>query len=119
MNFSIEEALHKHADWKLKLRTAISTKEKLDAATITKDNCCDVGRWLYGEGKKRWSSSPELQNAIDAHKAFHQQAGRIAALVNAGKYSEAEAALGANSAYARASNELGTALIRLKKVLAL
>jgi methyl-accepting chemotaxis protein len=116
MNF--EEAVKKHAEWRLKFRIAISKKEQMDAATIGQDNCCQLGQWLYGEGKTRWGSNPAFQKVLDTHKAFHVQAGQIAGLINAGKYTEAEAALG-NDAYTRASNEVGVALLAFKKDAAL
>jgi methyl-accepting chemotaxis protein len=112
---NLEEAVQKHAEWKLKFRSAISKKEQMDAATIGKDNCCTVGQWLYGEGKARWGSKPEFQKALDKHKAFHVQAGQVAGLINAGKYAEAETALSNGTAYASASSEVGVAFIALKK----
>ncbi|MCK6413915.1 MAG: CZB domain-containing protein [Azonexus sp.] len=112
---NLEEAVQKHAEWKLKFRIAISKKEQMDAATISNDNCCAVGQWLYGEGKTKWGSKPEFQKALDKHKAFHVQAGQVAGLINAGKYAQAEAALGNGTAYASASSEVGVALIALKK----
>lgn len=112
---NLEEAVQRHAEWKVKFRSAISKKEQMDAATIGKDNCCPVGQWLHGEGKTRWGSKPEFQKALDKHKAFHVQAGQVAGLINAGKYSEAEVSLGSGTSYARASSEVGVALIALKK----
>lgn len=116
---NLEEAVQKHAEWKLKFRSAISKKEQMDAVTIGKDNCCPVGQWLYGEGKTRWGSKPEFQKALEKHKAFHVQAGQVAGLINAGKYAEAEGALYSGTAYAIASNEVGSALIALKRAAAL
>lgn len=112
--------LHEKYDYpKMKFRGAISKKEQMDAATISKDNCCAVGLWLYGEGKSRWGAKPEFQRALDKHKAFHGEAGRVAALINAGRYAEAESALGNGTAYAGASSGVGVALIALKRAAAL
>lgn len=47
---NLDESIQKHAEWKLKFRSAISRKEQMDAETIGKDNCCQLGVWLYGEG---------------------------------------------------------------------
>ncbi|MEH7826927.1 CZB domain-containing protein [Gemmobacter denitrificans] len=116
---NLEDAVKNHAEWRLKFRRAISQKERMDAATIGKDNCCAVGQWLHGEGGTRWGRTPEFMKAMDKHKAFHVQAGRVAGLVNAGKYAEAEAALGNGTPYANASNEVGVAFIALKKAAAL
>jgi len=116
---NLDEAVQKHAEWKLKFRGAINKQEQMDAATIRRDDCCQVGEWLYGDGKKTCGSKPEFQRAVDKHKAFHIEAGKVAGLINSGKYAEAEAALGAGTSYASASNEVGVALIALKKAAAL
>jgi methyl-accepting chemotaxis protein len=94
---NIEEAVQKHAEWKLKFRTAISKQEKLDA---------------------RLGSKPEFQKVIEKHKAFHVEAGKVASLINAGKYAEAEASMGYGTSYASVSNDVGVALMTLKKVVA-
>lgn len=111
----LEQAVQTHGEWKLKLRMAITKKEPLDAVSLGKDNCCTVGQWLHGEGKARFSAKPEFQNAVDKHKAFHVEAGKVAGLINVGKFAEAEAALGANTPYATASSQVGGALIGLKR----
>jgi hypothetical protein len=116
---NLDEAVQKHAEWKVKFRTAISKKETLDAATIGKDNCCMVGTWLYGEGRTSWGSKPEFQKAMDKHRAFHVQAGKVAGLINSAQYAQAEAALGVGTPYAGASTEVGVALIALKRSAAL
>jgi len=113
MNF--EEAVHKHAEWKIKFRGAIARKEDMDAATIARDDCCVVGQWLHGEGRVAWGARPEFQRALDKHRAFHAEAGKLAGLINARKYAEAEAALGSGTPYAVASNDVGVALLALKK----
>ena len=51
---NLDEAVKKHIEWRAKFRLAIVKKEQMDAATISKDNCCEVGKWLHGEGKSRW-----------------------------------------------------------------
>ncbi len=45
----LDQAVAKHAEWKVKFRKAISAKEQLDTASIAKDNCCELGKWLHGE----------------------------------------------------------------------
>lgn len=116
---NIEEAIRKHAEWKVRFRAAISKKERLDAPSITRDDCCDMGKWLYGPGKTRFASQSEFQKAVARHKTFHLNAGRVAELINAERYGEAEAALQAGTPYSIASNEVGAALIALRRVAAL
>jgi hypothetical protein len=45
---NLDNAIATHARWKLKFRGAISAQETLDAATIGKDDCCEIGKWLHG-----------------------------------------------------------------------
>ncbi|HOY21608.1 MAG TPA: CZB domain-containing protein [Cellvibrio sp.] len=111
----LDSAIQKHSEWKMKFRTAISKKESLDAATIAKDNCCELGKWLHGEAKLKFSKLASHNECMTKHAAFHQEAGKVAALINAAKYSEAEAAIGSGTAYATVSSAVGVAIIKLKK----
>ena len=113
---NLEDAIQAHVGWKLKFRSAIGTKARMDADTIGRDNCCPVGIWLHGDGKATLGKQPEYIRALDAHRAFHVQAGKVAGLVNAAKYAEAEAAMGAGTPYATVSAEVGSAFIALKKL---
>ena len=112
---NLDTALQKHAEWKTKFRTAISQNETLDAETIAKDNCCDFGKWLYGESKATLGVLESHKECIAKHKIFHIEAGKIATAINLRKYTEAEAMLSINKPYFNASNETGVAIIRLKK----
>ena len=116
MNFDL--AINKHAAWRMKFRTAMNMKEKMDAATIGKDNCCELGKWLHGPGKAEFGRLPSYSACVDAHKAFHVEAGKVAVLINDGKYTEAEKLLGAGSKYSQISTQIGGILIKLKHDLA-
>jgi hypothetical protein len=109
------ETLHKHAEWKTKFRAAMIKKETLDAATIGKDNCCELGKWLHGDGKRSFGELASYSVCVEKHANFHKEAGKVATLINARKYDEAELALGLHSAYGQASNAVATAIVRLRK----
>ncbi|MCB1144412.1 MAG: CZB domain-containing protein [Leptospiraceae bacterium] len=115
----LNNAVQTHADWKVKFRKAIQNKEQLDALTILKDNCCELGKWLYGEAKNNFSSLPSYSSCLEAHKSFHLVAGKVAGLINDKKYTEAEAALENNSEYSNASNEVVKKILNLKRDAAL
>jgi len=112
---NLEVAVNKHVDWKAKLRLAISKKETLDATTIAKDDCCDLGKWLYGEGKLKFGQLTSYSDCVAKHKAFHSNAGRVATAINAKKYEEAMAMIGMNIPYADASTVAIGAILKLKK----
>ena len=112
---NLDDAIQKHTEWKTKFRAAITKKETLDAATIAKDNCCDLGKWLYGDGKSRFGKLDSHAECVAKHKTFHVEAGKVAAAINAKKYAEAEAMIGSGTTYSAASNATGIAIMHLKK----
>ena len=111
----LNQAIDKHAEWKLKFRTAISKQETMDAETIAKDNCCQLGIWLHGEAKLNLSNLQSYIQCVDKHAAFHVEAGKVAQAVNAKNFVEAEAMLAASTPYSQASSAVGVAIMRLKK----
>lgn len=111
----LEQAVGKHAEWKMKLRSAITKQETLDAATIAKDNCCEVGKWLHGEGKLKCANLASYSDCVQKHAAFHAEAGKVAKTINAKDFKNAEVMLGNGTSYAAASSAVGVALMRLKK----
>jgi methyl-accepting chemotaxis protein len=116
IDIDLDGALKKHADWKVKLRTAISNKETLDAATISKDNCCDFGKWLHDEDShQKIAHLDSYHECVKHHAAFHRAAGKVAEVINAKKYDDADKMLGNGSAFAEASSSVGAMIMRLKK----
>lgn len=111
----LDTALQKHAEWKVKFRKAISHHEKLDVATISKDNCCDFGKWLHGDTKRQLGYLESFAECVSRHAVFHTEAGKVAQTINEGKEKEAQLMLGTESAFTVASSDVGIAIMRLKK----
>jgi len=111
----LENAVAKHAEWKTKFRSAISKQEQMDTATISKDNCCDLGKWLHGEAKSKYSALDSYKDTVAKHAIFHAEAGKVASTINAKKYSEAEGMIGSGTTYGSASSAVGVAILKLKK----
>jgi methyl-accepting chemotaxis protein len=111
----LDSAIQKHAEWKMKFRTAMSQHETMDAATIAKDNCCELGKWLHGEAKTKFGKLSSHSGCVTSHAAFHLEAGKVAQAINAKKYVEAENMLGNGTPYANASNVVAGAIMKLKK----
>jgi len=111
----LNNAVAKHAEWKTKFRMAISKNETMDASTIAKDNCCELGKWLHGEGKNKFGHLSTLSDCLAKHSSFHIEAGKIANAINAKKYTEAEAMLNAGTTYAAASSAVGVSIMKLQK----
>lgn len=114
----LSEAEIVHRDWKLKLRSALISKESLDEARIAADDCCDLGTWLHGEARLTMGKLNSYQDCLEKHSRFHKLAGNVAKAINARQYDEAEALLAASSDYMFASVDLLEAISVLKNEMA-
>lgn len=103
-----------HKDWKGKLRAAIANQSRLNAEEIGRDDCCEFGKWLYGAAKDQYAGLSSYKNCVGQHKKFHQEAGKVAALVNARKFEDAEALLRPGTPYNVASSAVEVAATALQ-----
>ncbi len=105
-----------HADWKVKLRTAIANKEEVDADSLCKDNLCMLGKWLYDENTvNAIGTLPTYEECRVSHARFHEEAGKIAREINRHNYMVAEEMLQSGKPYAQASTDVAMALHDLRK----
>lgn len=104
-----------HVEWKVKFRMAIFQEEPLDAGCIEKDDCCELGKWLHGEAKARFSLLGTYATCVARHKAFHDEAGKIARAINADRYAEATDMLKSSSPFSIASSAVGLAIMDFRK----
>jgi methyl-accepting chemotaxis protein len=111
----LDHAVQAHAEWKLKLRSAISKQESVDAVVISADNRCPLGQWLHGEAKQKLGSMKSHAECIEKHAAFHKEAGKVALAINAHKYADAESMLSTDTPFATASSAATLAIMHLKK----
>lgn len=114
---NLDTAIAAHAQWKIKFRKAIDGKEQLDNRTICRDDCCELGKWLHGEGKRRHGASGEFQTLMLRHKAFHTEAGKVADAINLKLYDRAIGMLENATPFSTASNRVGVAVLALRKII--
>jgi methyl-accepting chemotaxis protein len=114
-NFDFDQAVDAHRAWKVKLRSALAAKEQMDAATLKRDDCCALGKWLHGSESGRWQGRPSFVQLVDQHAEFHKAAGEVADSINAADYARAEALLGSGSRFSEASNQTVTAILQARR----
>ena len=87
----VASAIQAHSNWKLRLGAACrgGSSEKIDVATLAKDNVCDLGKWLHGMGRT-YASHAQYQDLVSAHAAFHRAAAGIAEMIQHGQAAKAE-----------------------------
>jgi methyl-accepting chemotaxis protein len=104
-----------HRQWKVKLRDAIENRQSVDAAALGRDDCCALGKWIYGEGQ-RLAGRETFAQLIERHKRFHSVAGGVAEKINQRQYREAEAALAPGTPFSHATSEVVLTLSTAKRL---
>jgi methyl-accepting chemotaxis protein len=111
---NLDQAISKHIEWKVKLISTILKQETVDAETMSKDNCCELGKWLHNEGKIQFENLDSYSICLDKHAIFHEEAGKVAVKLNEKKFNDAEAMLKAGQPYTLSSNNLNSAIKNLQ-----
>ncbi len=114
-DIDLDSAIEAHAQWRTKLRAAAENHEQLDAKTVGRDDCCVLGKWLHGRGRTKYGHSPSFVDLVDRHRSFHSAAGKVAQTINRGDYAGAKDMLASGTEFAKASSEVGAAIVRLRK----
>ena len=112
---SIGNAIGAHAQWKLRLKTAIDTgKSEWTVERVSPDNLCDFGKWLYSlpesdRKKENWQKIRAL------HAEFHREAAKVLNLALRGAQAEARELMAFGSAYAKVSSRLTWEMMEWRK----
>lgn len=112
MNF--DEAIAAHAKWKVRLRVFLEDpgKDSLKPDEVERDDQCDLGKWIYGEGSKN-AGDAAFATLEEAHRQFHVLAGDVIRKAVAGRRLEAEAIL--SGEYLRRSVAVISAITAIKR----
>ena len=114
IGIDLNSAIKAHADWKLKLRHAITAHETLDAETVARDDCCALGKWVHGPDGKKFGHFPVFSELVRQHADFHQEAGQVARTINQQEYAKASRMLEAHAPFSKASQVVIHAIRQLK-----
>lgn len=74
----------KHVTWRVKLDDFLEGKPEMTEEEATSHKACDVGKWLYSEGMKKYGAMPEMQELEKIHVELHAAVKNIMALKRAG-----------------------------------
>jgi aerotaxis receptor len=108
-----EAAIEAHHKWRVTLRNAILKGQRIDVQTLQRDDCCMLGRWLYGGGQ-RWAATPGFSELVSTHRNFHAAAGKVGEAVNQGQKERVDQLMQAGSAFAETSKTIINALRQLR-----
>jgi PAS domain S-box-containing protein len=95
LNFSFANAETAHAKWKMRLVDYINGRshEKLEIATVSCDDKCDLGKWIYSNAAK-YGSFSEYKDLKSTHATFHKSVGDIVECVQKNNQNQAKQLLG-------------------------
>lgn len=91
-SLNIEVSIAAHENWLTRLETYLAGRshEELEPAQIACDDKCELGHWIYGDGKKYLGEFAAFQDLQATHKMFHFKASSIVSLHQANRTQEAE-----------------------------
>ncbi len=103
-----------HRNWRIRLKDYVggTSKEKLDASTIEKDNVCQLGKWMY-EAMPNMKGEAEFQELVRLHAQFHKTAASVVKASDAGKKHEAAKMLDTASDFQKLSNQVIAAIQKI------
>lgn len=111
----IEAIIDGHRQWKVKLRDMIEKSEKVDVQTLSRDDCCALGKWIYSDGQ-RMHGRQSFTSLVEKHARFHRVAGQVGELINSKHFAEAEEALAQGTAFSTATSEVVLVLSSVKRL---
>ena len=111
----VDAIIDAHRQWKVKLRQAIEERSTVDVTTLSRDDCCALGKWIYGDGQ-RLAQRPNFVELVGRHQHFHSVAGGIGELINQKRMREAEDALAPGTVFAQATAEVVSTLSAAKRL---
>ncbi len=112
LNF--KSAVDAHMKWKVRLEGYINgtSNEDLKVETVSCDDKCPLGKWIYGEGGQRFGFSETFFEMKAHHTLFHRAAGSVLRAAQAGQKEKALQLLHQGD-YVRASERVKQMLARL------
>jgi len=87
--FDFTIARNKHVFWKIRLRGFLDGQESLTEEQALSHKDCDLGKWLYNDGMKRYGTIPEMKALEKEHISLHARVRRIMELKHAGSMAAA------------------------------
>jgi methyl-accepting chemotaxis protein len=89
MLFNFDVIVLMHRNWLIQLRAFLDDRKDDLKATSEDHLKCDLGKWIYGDGK-RFSEKSAYKTLEADHKDFHAKAGEIIRAKTEGNKTAAE-----------------------------
>lgn len=81
-----------HIVWRAKLDKFLKGEQSMTEEEATSHKACDVGKWLYSAGLKKYGTMKEMQELEKIHVELHATVKKIMSLKQSGEtHAETEA----------------------------
>jgi hypothetical protein len=113
-----QDAIATHVRWKITLLLAARMHEPLSqraTQSIQHPEECSIHEWLLSQHTRHLRGTPEYRTVLELHMAFHGSMLRIADLLNAGEYDQADLLLTSPKPFQNAANSLANAIMALDR----
>lgn len=109
----LNQVIDAHLAWRARLASVLegTSTEQLEVSAVCQDDCCTLGKWIYGPAKKHYGHLQEWEDLRVSHANFHLCAGEVLKAHQQGNAETAETLLKGPFAYASHSNK--DALVKL------
>ncbi|NVO05731.1 MAG: CZB domain-containing protein [Rhodoferax sp.] len=112
---TLNRAFAQLQNWKTLRLESMAAGVAPDVATIRRDDCCELGRWLHSEGARIHGNKPEFQDLLSKHASFHQVAAVAVGKVMVLPPDEAVTTLCGCSVSGTAASNAAMAVLALKR----
>lgn len=113
-DIDFDKVIEAHQQWRVTLRNAALKGKQVDADTLRKDNCCALGKWIYGPGGSKWGRSAHFTQLVSHHKTFHSEAGKVADAINSGNVDGAQKMMLPDTPFVQAGHSVTQAIRALR-----
>ncbi len=79
-----------HVAWRVKLNDFLDGKSSMSEEEAISHKACDVGKWLYSEGMKKYGEMTEIQELEKIHVELHSTVKKIITLKQSGEILDQE-----------------------------
>jgi len=79
-----------HAAWRAKLNDFLEGKHSMSEKEATSHEACDVGKWIYSAGMKKYGEMPEMQELEKIHVELHSTVKKTIMLKQSGRILDQE-----------------------------
>jgi hypothetical protein len=113
-----QDAIASHVRWKITLLLATQLREPLSeraTRSIAHPEECSIRRWLLSQHTQHLRGTPEHRAVLDLHAAFHSQMLKVATLLRAGDFDQAERLINQSGPFQDASNSFANAIMALDR----